>query len=236
MSDLTDAYERATRKMIEAGLFTAEEIASEKGEGLLHAIKGDQRDRLIRLGLPGLVAPKDYDFSESSVLYKLQKSFNDVAGLNDVRGPLQAAAEETLAVIAARGASAKLTHVATAEKWEGDGAMEAANKAVENIFAAGFLWPQCFGFDKGGGFPHHVYVAQQLRFIGSIAGFDVAAEQLEYDKKVVRNIHEVNNKPGLSDIRPLLDNAVEETLVTAGLKPATRITVSKPVQLRTKPG
>jgi hypothetical protein len=233
MTDLTDAYDRAIGKLIDAGLFTAEQIASEQGAELLHAIQCDQRDRLIRLGIPGLVAPKDYDYSENSVLYKLQKSFNDVAGLNDVRVPLQAAAEETLAVMAARGASAKLAPVDIAEEWKGDGVMEAANKSVNNMFAAGFLWPQCFGFDKGGAFPHHVFVAQQLRFIGSIPGFDVAAEQLEYDKKVVRNIHEVNNKPGLSDVRPLLDNAVEETLVQAGLKPATRITVPKPVKLKT---
>ena len=233
MSDLTDAYDRATRKMIDAGLFTADEIASEKGESLLHAIKCDQRDRLIRLGLPGVIAPKEYDFTESSVLYKLQKSFNDVAGLNDIRGPLQAAAEETLAVMAARGASPKLAPFDVAQKWEGDGAMEAANKALEKIFETGFLWSQCFGFDKAPDFNHNIYVALQLRFISNIPGFDTAAEQMEYDKKVVRNIHEVNNKPGLSDVRPLLDAAVTRVLADVGLKTTDRLSVPKPFKLKT---
>ena len=235
MSDLTDAYDRAIGKSIEAGLFTAEEIASEKGKELLHAIQRDQRDRLIRLGIPGVVAPREYDYCENQVLYKLQKSFNDVAGLNDVRGVMQAAAEETLAAIAARGVSEKLVKTETAEPWNGDGPMRAAHNAVEEIFERKYLWMQCFANCEAPDFNYNIYFALQLRFLSNIPGFDAAAQQLEYDKKVVRNIHEVSKTPGLSDIRPILDAATEEALTCSGYKPAGRMSVPKTVQLRSKP-
>jgi hypothetical protein len=235
MSDLSEAFDRVIAKFIDAGHFTAEQIASEEGKELLHSLKWDQRNRLAS-AVPGLMAPADYNYPERSVLRDLQKSFNDVAGLSDVKPLLEEAANETLAAIAARGASPSLAEVPGAEKWVGDGMHKAANYALETIFGQKLLWSQCFGFDKAPDFNHNVYSALQMRFINLVPGFDVRAEQLDYDKKVVRNIHEVNNQPGLNDVRRILDAAVEETLKDIGLKPAGRISVPKPLQVKVKSG
>lgn len=230
VTDISDTHDKVLQILKADGILPLEIPAENRAE-MTDYVNQSLRGRFLAL-LPNINLG-DEDGRDICVLREVRK-LNDLAGMNDVKRALDAAAAATMAAIKERTAwkkSGGLPSVPPEDTSRGLHIIQALNGAVKELFAEGIMWSQCCGEDKAPYLYHYMQAAVSLRLLNRIPGFDTGNEIAEYDRKILLQIHEFNELPGVRDVERILDTAMDKAFEDLHLQKMQRVTVLKPLQL-----
>ena len=224
--------------MTEDGILPKGALDGEEGDITSQRIMQALRERFLGY-IPGLTREESSlgGYIDRRIVRDIQK-FDDMVGLRDVSNALNAAAEETMAGIRSRPAwkSSGWADVTPAQPEGRPDIYQALEKVAEVMFAEGIMWSQCCGDNKAPLLHYVMQVGMSLRTIKCIPGFDAGDAVDEYDRKLVQQIHEFNEMPGLKDIKRIMDDTANGLFEKLGLKSPEKMTVPKPLQFKPKAG
>lgn len=232
MTDISDTHDKALQILMDEGILPREVPAAHLAE-VTGYVNQSLRKRFLEL-LPGINLG-DKESTDHFVLREVRK-LNNLAGISDIRHALDTATAITVETIRNRPAWKKSGGVPSQEVLREDAPgrlhlINALNGAVEELFAEGIMWSQCCGDDKAPYLFHYMQAAVSLRLLNRIPGFDTGNEIAEYDRKILLQIHEFNEQPGVKDVERILDGAMDKAFEDLQLQKMQRVSVLKPLQL-----
>lgn len=230
MTDVSDTHDKVLQRLKDDGILPSE-IPAKNLVDISDYVNQSIRGRFLAL-LPNINLG-DQDSRDLYVLREVRK-LNDLAGMNDIQRAMNTATATTLEGIQKRPAWVKsgglpsLPPEAPSRRLH---LIQALDGAVKQLFAEGIMWSQCCGDDKAPYLFHYMQAAVSLRMLNRIPGFDTGTEIAEYDRKILLQIHEFNEMPGVRDVERILDTAMDKAFEDLRLQDLQKVTVLKPLQL-----
>jgi hypothetical protein len=229
VTDISVTHDKVLQRLKDDGILPKEipeENARELTDYLNQAIHG----RFLAL-LPNINLGEDN--RDLYVLREVRK-VNDLAGINDIKRALDTATAATLEAVRKRPAWVKSGGLASLPPEAPSSRLhliQALNGAVGQLFAEGIMWSECCGDDKAPNLYHYMQAAVSLRMLNRLPGFDTGNEIAAYDRKILLQIHEFNELPGVKDVERILDTAMDKVFEELQLQGLQRVSVLKPLQI-----